>query len=40
MKDMGRLKYFLGIDFEQTDDLVKMSQEICEKNTRSFRYAQ
>ncbi len=27
MKDMGRLKYFLSIDFEQTDGLVKMSQE-------------
>lgn len=27
MKDMGRLKHFLGIDFEQTEGLVKMSQE-------------
>lgn len=28
MKDMGRLKHFLGIDFEQTDSEVKMSQEM------------
>ncbi|RXN30671.1 Retrovirus-related Pol poly from transposon TNT 1-94 [Labeo rohita] len=27
MKDMGRLKHFLGIDFEQAEGLVKMSQE-------------
>lgn len=27
MKDMGKLKHFLGIDFEQTDGEVKMSQE-------------
>lgn len=27
MKDMGRLKHFLGIDFEQVEGLVKMSQE-------------
>lgn len=27
MKDMGRLKHFLGIDFEQSEGLVKMSQE-------------
>lgn len=27
MKDMGKLKHFLGIDFEQADDVLKMSQE-------------
>lgn len=27
MKDMGKLKHFLGTDFEQTKDCVKMSQE-------------
>ena len=27
MKDLGRLKHFLGIDFNQSDGCVKMSQE-------------
>lgn len=27
MKDLGALKHFLGIDFEQTDGRIKMSQE-------------
>lgn len=27
MKDHGKLKHFLGIDFSQSDDCVKMSQE-------------
>lgn len=27
MKDLGRLKYFLGIDFIQSDESVTMSQE-------------
>lgn len=27
MKDLSKLKYFLGIDFEQSDDYVKMSQK-------------
>lgn len=27
MKDLGKLKYFLGIDFEQSGDYVKMSQK-------------
>lgn len=27
MKDLGKLKHFLGIDFEQTNGQVKMSQE-------------
>lgn len=27
MKDLGKLKHFLGIDFSQSDDCVKMSQE-------------
>lgn len=27
MKDLGKLKHFLGIDFSQTDGCVKMSQE-------------
>ena len=27
MKDMGKMQHFLGIDFEQTDGVVKMSQE-------------
>lgn len=27
MKDLGRLKNFLGIDFDQTENLVKMSQK-------------
>lgn len=27
MKDMGKLRHFLGIDFEQTGGVVKMSQE-------------
>ena len=26
MKDLGRLSYFLGIDFEQGDGFVKMNQ--------------
>ena len=27
MKDLGKLRYFLGIDFKQEDGVVKMSQE-------------
>lgn len=29
IKDLGKRKHFLGIDFEQTEDYVKMSQERC-----------
>lgn len=27
MKDLGKLKHFLGIDFDQTEGKVKMSQK-------------
>ena len=27
MKDLGRLSYFLGIDFKQENGLVKMNQK-------------
>ena len=27
MKDLGRLKYFLGMDFSQSDGYVKVSQK-------------
>jgi len=27
MKDLGKLSYFLGIDFEQNDGFVKMNQK-------------
>ena len=27
MKDLGKLKHFLGIDFDQTNSCVKMSQK-------------
>lgn len=29
MKDLGKLTHFLGIDFEQSGDCVKMSQCKC-----------
>lgn len=37
MKDLGKLRYFLGIDFEQSDNCVKMSQtKYVEKILKRF----
>lgn len=33
MKDLGRLKHYLGVDFTQSDGCVTMSQETCQQDT-------
>lgn len=37
MKDLGRLKYFLGIDFDQGDNCEKMSQAKYVKKKKSWK---